>query len=106
VFCANDSVAIGCVEALAEAGLRVPEDISVAGFDDTLAARTTVPQLTTMRQPLRAMGGQAVEMLLAKIAPGAGGKAPARPVVFPTELVVRASVGAPPEVQRLVPRVR
>jgi LacI family transcriptional regulator len=106
VFCVNDSVAIGCLEALAEAGLRVPEDVSVAGFDDTLAARTALPQLTTVRQPLRAMGAQAVEILLAAIAPGAAPKAPAKPIVFPTELVVRASVGAPPEIQRLVPRLR
>lgn len=106
VFCVNDSVAIGCLEALAEAGLRVPEDISVAGFDDTLAARTAMPQLTTMRQPLREMGARAVEILLAAIAPGAGAKVSAKPIVFPTELVVRASVGVPPGIQRLVPRLR
>lgn len=107
VFCANDGVAIGCLEALAEAGLRVPDDISVAGFDDSLAARTAVPQLTTMRQPLRAMGRQAVEILLAKIAPrAAASRKPAKPVVFPTELVARASVGAPPDSVRLVPRLR
>jgi len=104
VFCVNDSVAVGCLEALAEVGLRVPDDISVAGFDDSLAARTTVPQLTTVRQPLRAMGQRAVELLLARIA--AGTSTPARagkPVVFPVDLVARASVGAPPTVTRLVP---
>ena len=84
------------VEALAEMGLCVPDDISVAGFDDTLAARTTVPQLTTVRQPLRAMGHRAVEVLLARIAEQNGESAPVpiKPVVFPVGLVLRASVGA------------
>lgn len=93
IFCVNDSVAIGCVEALAEAGLRVPDDVSVAGFDDSLAARLCVPQLTTVRQPLRAMGARAVEVLLNRIdRPGTSAGATAKPIVFPTELVNRASV--------------
>lgn len=103
VFCANDVVAIGCMEALAEAGWRVPQDISVAGFDDTLAARTVVPQLTSVRQPLREMGARAVEILLARL--GRSAAAPAmscKPVVFPVTLALRASVGAPPAVDRLV----
>lgn len=103
VFCANDGAAAGCIEALAEAGLRVPLDVSVVGFDDSLVARMAVPQLTTMRQPLRSMGGRAVEILLEKIAPGTA-KAAAKSVIFPTELITRASVAAPPGVQRLVPR--
>ncbi len=104
VFCANDAVALGCLEALAEAGLRVPGDISVAGFDDTLAARSVVPQLTTVRQPLREMGSRAVELLLARIdnPPVAAGEGP-NPVVFPVELVPRASVGLAPAVERRVP---
>lgn len=107
IFCANDAIAIGCVEALAEVGLRVPEDVSVAGFDDTLVARTTVPQLTTVRQPLRAMGGKAVEVLLKLIQHRLDGgpvKLP-DPIVFPVELVMRASVAAPPLTPRLVPRI-
>jgi LacI family transcriptional regulator len=105
IFSANDAIALGCLEALAEVGLRVPEDISVAGFDDTLAARMTVPQLTTVRQPLRAMGHRAVELLLARIAEqnGENPSAPFEPVVFPVDLVPRASVGAPPIAQRMVP---
>jgi len=93
IVCYNDSVAFGCLEVLAEAGVRVPQDVSVAGFDDTLAARTTVPQLTTVRQPLREMGQRAVEVLLKRI--GHAADASATPVVFPTELVLRASVGVP-----------
>lgn len=93
IVCYNDSVAFGCLEVLAEAGLRVPTDISVSGFDDTLAARTTVPQLATVRQPLREMGQRAVEVLLSRI--GQAGELNPQPVVFPTELVLRASIGVP-----------
>jgi LacI family transcriptional regulator len=105
VFCANDGIAIGCLEALAEVGLRVPEDISVAGFDDTLAARTTVPQLATVRQPLSAMGSRAVEVLLERIQHSDQRAATddPNPIVFPVEVIVRASVGPPPAVARIVP---
>jgi LacI family transcriptional regulator len=105
VFCANDAIAMGCIEALAEVGVRVPEDVSIAGFDDTLGARTTVPQLTTVRQPLRAMGAKAVDVLLDRIRHPAGqppGRATA-PYVFPTELVIRGSASKPPSAPRLVP---
>lgn len=105
VFCANDALAIDCLEAFAEVGLRVPEDVSVAGFDDTLAARTTVPQLTTMRQPLREMGGRAVDVLLNLVQRQNGEPAAEieNPIVFPVELVSRASVAAPPAADRIVP---
>jgi LacI family transcriptional regulator len=104
IFCVNDGVAVGCIEALAELGLHVPEDISVAGFDDALAARTTVPQLTTVRQPLRAMGQRAVEILLTRIGEQSDhGKTALHPVVFPVDLVPRASVAAPPAASRMVP---
>ncbi|HET7537378.1 MAG TPA: LacI family DNA-binding transcriptional regulator [Candidatus Didemnitutus sp.] len=108
VFCANDATAIGCLEALAEVGLKVPDDISVAGFDDTLAARTAVPQLTTVKQPLRSMGIRAAEVLLQRIAQqnGAGGTVSVKPIIFPVDLVPRNSVGSPPVVERLVPAVR
>ncbi|MBI2513293.1 MAG: LacI family DNA-binding transcriptional regulator [Opitutae bacterium] len=104
VFCANDAVAIGCSEALAEVGLRVPADISVAGFDDSFAARAVVPQLTSVRQPLREMGARAVELLLARIGRASPASA-AQPkaVVFPVELAPRASVGAAPRVEQAVP---
>lgn len=67
IFCGNDAIALGCMEALAEKQIRVPTDISVAGFDDTLTARITTPQLTTIRQPFRQMGRRAVEVLLPQI---------------------------------------
>jgi LacI family transcriptional regulator len=105
VFCVSDGVAIGCLEALAEAGLRVPDDLSVAGFDDTLAARTTVPQLTTVRQPLRAMGNRAVEVLIDRIERQnkGDGLLTEKSIVFPVDIVSRASVGAPPAIKRIVP---
>jgi len=108
VFCVSDGAAIGCLEALAEVGLHVPEDISLAGFDDTLAARTTVPQLTTVRQPLRAMGNRLVEVLLDRIQrQNAGdGELTEKSIIFPVDLVPRASVGAPPAVKRIVPSPR
>ncbi len=106
VFCANDGIAIGCIEALAELGLRVPEDISVAGFDDTLASRASVPQLTTVRQPLVEMGRKAAEILLRQIGTLKDGKVPDSPVVMPVEVVTRASVGPCVAVDRLVPAAK
>ncbi|MDQ8179638.1 LacI family DNA-binding transcriptional regulator [Pelagicoccus sp. SDUM812005] len=93
IFCANDQMALGCVEALSAAGLRVPEDVSVSGFDDTLIARVSMPPLTTVRQPLREMGMEAVSMLLKRIdGEDVEGEGTQQSVVFPTELVVRKSV--------------
>jgi LacI family transcriptional regulator len=108
IFCANDAIATGCLEVLAEMGLRVPDDISVVGFDDTLAARTTVPQLASVRQPLRDMGRRAVEVLMARIEQQAGkaGEVSREPIIFPVEVVPRASVGPRPAVERLAPATR
>lgn len=93
LFCANDAAALGCMELLAKAGLRVPHDVSIVGFDDTLAARTSAPRLTTIRQPLRQMGGRAVELLLKPESL----KADSGPnIVFPTQTMLRASVAPPP----------
>lgn len=93
IFCANDLIALGCNEALAEAGLRVPDDVSVCGFDDTLVARATVPQLTTVRQPLRAMGIESVTILMDRIEKrDTSAEQKADVVVFPTEIVKRGSV--------------
>jgi LacI family transcriptional regulator len=81
----------------------VPEDVSVTGFDDTFIARSIVPQLTSVRQPLRDMGARAVELLLQRIERGGAAAADVSgPVVFPAEVVSRASVGPRPTVERLV----
>lgn len=105
IFCASDRVAMGCIEVLSEAGFKVPEDVSVAGFDDIIGARTTVPQLTTVRQPLRDMGSRAVDVLMQQLAHRRENNVPASPdlIVFPTELIQRASVAPPPNLSKLIP---
>ncbi len=67
LFAFNDNSAIGAISAIHEAGLRVPEDISVVGFDDIQAAAYSSPSLTTVRQPLRKMGEIAARTLLNRI---------------------------------------
>ncbi len=91
VFAANDLMAIGLVRALTEAGVPVPDRVSVVGFDDIDAAGFTLPPLTTVRQDLVTLGRLGVERLLARI----DGAEPADPVRQPPELVVRASTAAP-----------
>lgn len=68
VLCFNDISAIGCIRALHDAGLDVPGDVSVLGFDDIQSASYSVPSLTTIRQPLQQMGALAAEVLLKKLA--------------------------------------
>lgn len=89
----NDKCATGVVRAAAERGLRVPQDLSVTGFDDLDIARAAVPALTTARQPLEEMGRLAVSVLLRLI-----GHQPvdALHVSLSAELVVRGSTGPPP----------
>jgi LacI family transcriptional regulator len=67
LFAYNDISAIGCIRAFQEAGLRVPEDISVVGFDDVSLASFSIPPLTTVRQPLVKMGRMAAETLVDRI---------------------------------------
>ncbi|HYI59730.1 MAG TPA: LacI family DNA-binding transcriptional regulator [Microlunatus sp.] len=93
VFAANDLMAIGLVRALVEAGVSVPGQVSVVGFDDIDATGFVLPPLTTVRQDLVTLGRLGVERLLAWIK----GAEPADPVRQPPELVVRASTAPPPE---------
>jgi LacI family transcriptional regulator len=96
VMAFNDVSAIGAIRALREAGLRVPQDVSVVGFDDVQSAAFQNPGLTTVRQPLRTMGILAAESLVRQI--GAGdGHPPAKQLVVDPELVVRESTCPPPE---------
>jgi LacI family transcriptional regulator len=101
VFAANDMAAIGCLAALGEAGLRVPEDIAVVGFDDIPIARYVSPALTTIRVPIAALGAAALETLAKGIE--ADATAATRSTVMPVELVVRRSCGTgpPPRPQSL-----
>lgn len=91
VFASNDLSAIGAMSALQAAGLRVPDDISIIGFDDLPAASQVHPALTTVRQPIAEMGRAAVNTLLASIA---GLEVATPQVTLPTELVVRESTAA------------
>lgn len=88
VFCMNDEMAVGALDALHAAGLACPDDVALVGFDDILWAVTTRPQLTTMRVDSRQMGRMAVRLLRARIDNPAG--APSVTVISP-ELVRRGS---------------
>jgi LacI family transcriptional regulator len=92
VFAANDLSAIRVMEIARELGLRVPEDLSVVGFDNVPEAANAVPALTTVAQPLHQMGAEAVRLLLGLLA----GVTSEEHLLLPATLVVRAST-APPE---------
>lgn len=87
IFVASDLMARGALTALRAAGVRVPEDIALVGFDDSSVAITTDPPLTTMRQPMYAQGEAMAQVLLSRLA----GEDPPTTTILPTELVVRGS---------------
>jgi DNA-binding LacI/PurR family transcriptional regulator len=91
VFAANDFVAAGLMSSLAEAGLRVPDDLSVVGYDNTYLAALHHVSLTTVNQPRPAMGARAVEFLMERID---GRTSPRRERMTPT-LVIRGSTAPP-----------
>ncbi|HEX4154086.1 MAG TPA: LacI family DNA-binding transcriptional regulator [Acidobacteriaceae bacterium] len=95
LFAFNDVSAIGAVRALREAGLRVPQDVSVVGFDDVQSAAFQNPGLTTVRQPLRTMGMLAAEAVVRRIT-APEDHPPAKQIVVDPELVVRESTCPPP----------
>jgi LacI family transcriptional regulator len=88
LFAYNDISAIGSIRALREAGLRVPEDVSVIGFDDIHGAAYHNPALTTVRQPLERMGAIAAETLIERIE---GRKDYPSEIAIEPELVIRES---------------
>jgi LacI family transcriptional regulator len=91
VFTASDIMAIGALRALRDAGLRVPEDVALVGFDDLPQSARADPPLTTVRQPTYRLGSTTVDSLLDLIDhPDSS----VRRIVLPTELVVRASCGS------------
>ena len=91
IFACNDLMAIGAMRAVFAAGLRVPEDISVVGFDNTPMAPYTNPPLTTIAQPIGGIGQAAIQMLLARIADKTR---PPQRQTLPMHLIVRASTAA------------
>ncbi len=94
IFASNDDMALGCLNALGEAGLSTPEDVSVAGFDDSSGARFSRPQLTTLRQPLVEMATIAAQRLISGEVP-ADCDEDAVLGLPPFELVCRRSTAAP-----------
>jgi len=98
LVCFNDLTAIGALRAARDAGLEVPRDVSVVGFDDIPIASLVHPALTTVAQPFEEMGQWAVGRLASQIAAGreGGPKPPPEVVRVPCRLVVRTSTGPPP----------
>jgi DNA-binding LacI/PurR family transcriptional regulator len=91
VFAASDLIAVGAMRALAAAGLTVPGDVSVVGFDDIAAASLASPPLTTVMQDVRAAGAALVDALLAQIKGGNSAQS-----LMPTRMVIRKSCGSSP----------
>jgi DNA-binding LacI/PurR family transcriptional regulator len=91
VFCYNDMSALGALRKIRAAGLRVPKDISLLGFDDLFIAQYTEPPLTTIRQPMREMGRLAMETLLHLLE----GSESAHRIHVPGELIIRESTASP-----------
>jgi LacI family transcriptional regulator len=97
VFAGSDEQALGVVDAAREQGLRVPDDLSVVGFDDLPTARWSSPALTTVRQPLAEMGRRAAGLLRSLLE---GGRPEHPHLELPTELRVRSSTAPPPSPAR------
>jgi LacI family transcriptional regulator len=97
IFAGSDEVALGVMEAARARGLRVPEDLSIVGFDDTQVARLASPPLTTVRQPLREMGAVALRTALQL---AAGEQIDSHHVELATRLIIRDSAAAPTRVPR------
>ena len=99
LFAFNDVSAIGAIKALREAGLHVPQDVSVVGFDDVQSAAFQNPALTTVRQPLRRMGMLAAQTVLEQIGTSEL-TVHAQQIIVEPELVVRESTCPPANVKR------
>jgi LacI family transcriptional regulator len=100
IFCWNDMIALGAIQALGSWGLRVPDDVAVVGFDDIPLARLVKPALTTVRQPVEQIGRTAVKCLLENINEQASSEEMPS-IQLSTELIVRESCGSHLNVKRL-----
>jgi alanine racemase len=101
VLAMSDAMAIGAMSAARELGLRVPDDLSVVGFDDVDLAAHVDPPLTTVHQPIRQKGSDAVRLLLAEVERRDGGRH--EHLRLETRLIVRGSTGPAPQVRQEVP---
>jgi LacI family transcriptional regulator len=90
IFAANDETAIGVIAALREASRQPGQEFAIVGFDDLMFARLTHPPLTTVHQPMRALGSAAAQILLALLNDRPAGELPDP---LPTHLVIRGSCG-------------
>ena len=93
IFCANDEMAFGAIDAISSKGLKVPADISVMGFDDIATARFVFPTLTTVRQPFVDMAARAVGEVVDIIQ---GREFTPGKIAFATEIIIRNSTGPAP----------
>ena len=94
VFVASDTMAVGALKALRQAGWRVPQDIALVSFDDVPIAAAIEPALTTVRQPIESMGSMATEVLLSILESSPQEEASVHRIILPTELIIRASCGS------------
>lgn len=90
VFACSDSMALGAIQVIKEAGLTIPDDIAVVGFDNLVVGQDLDPPLTTIHQPIKRVGAQAIELLIAILD---GEKEEPQQVILPVELIVRGSCG-------------
>lgn len=93
IFAANDHLAIGLLRALHERSRRVPQDVSIVGFDDVPEAGYLIPPLTTIRPDFHAVADRALQLLLSQLT---AGPLPAEPIMLAPRLIERSSVAAPP----------
>ena len=93
VFCANDELALGLIRAMHEQGRRVPQDVSVVGFDGLAVGEYSFPPLTTVRQDFKRHGREMVGLVLEQAASGELDRS--RSIIIPTELIVRGSTAPP-----------
>lgn len=96
IFAANDDMAAGVMFEVQEKGLRIPQDISVAGFDDTLLAARIWPGLTTISQPITLLGEEAARALIKSVRK----EKLKQPIVLPTQIVIRRTSGVPTSIEK------
>jgi LacI family transcriptional regulator len=94
IFATSAMVAVGVLKAVREAGLRVPQDVAVVGFDDVPITAAVEPALTTVRQPIEDMGSMAADLLLNLLASPEDEQTSAHRIILPAQLVIRESCGA------------
>jgi len=93
IFVASDVMAIGALKGIREAGLRVPHDVALVGFDDVPLATAVQPSLTTIRQPIERLGSLAAGLLVDLLDNPPDEQAPAHHIILPTKLIIRESCG-------------